>query len=107
MMNYRIYLNDDLGRRYLTTKNTLREVFNTTDNIIESTPKKHIIVISHNVDLDMDDNLFTYYGNIDKYIKDKERILTRDALIKRRELLKSISSNYTNTLTLKKRQVTT
>lgn len=78
--NYRIYVDGEFGYKLLTIKNDIESTFNTLDNIIESAPNKHIIVIEHNIELDQDSIFLTYCGNQERYLLDKqENIIKRSS----------------------------
>ena len=97
MNNYRIYVDGDFDKKLLTIKNDIESTFNTLDNIIESAPNKHIIVIEHNIELDQDSIFLVYCGNQERYLLDKQKILLKEAVKMRRELLHQESTKVTRT----------
>ena len=97
MNNYRIYVDSENGKKLLTIKNDVESTFITLDNIIESAPNKRIIVIEHNIELDQDSIFLAYRGNQERYLLDKQKILLKEAVKMRRELLHEESAEITRT----------
>lgn len=93
-MIYRIYVDGQHGKELLCVTGDLIECLRVIDNIINSTPNKQLLVIRHNIDLDMDEVIIAYYGhNIDRYNEDKTKLLYEYAYAKRRKQLTDISND--------------
>lgn len=92
MKEYRIYRVTDKPE-FVCIKDALVPALNTIDAMVMD--NQYVLGIVHTVELDMDETLIMYHGNMTQYLERKRYLLQREAYEQKRELLHQISQEYT------------
>ena len=98
MKEYRIYRVTDKPE-FVCIKDALVPALNTIDAMVMD--NQYVLGIVHTTELNMDETLIMYHGNMQQYLARKKYLLQKEAYRQRRELIHSISADYTRKFSFK------
>ena len=106
MKIYKLYRHGNASPELINSNESFMFILTIMDNIVKTQPMELIYIVEYDTDLDRDDGILLYHGNYERYLEKKKLLLERiginNAIKHRRELLHSISEDYTRKLGRKK-----
>ena len=102
MKIYKLYRHGNASPELINANESFMFILTIMDNIVKTQPMELIYIVEYDTDLDRDDGILMYHGNYERYLAKKKSLLEQmeinNAIQRRRELIHSISEDYTRKL---------
>ena len=102
MKIYKLYRHGNNSPELINSNESFMFILTIMDNIVKTQPMELIYIVEYDTDLDRDDGILLYHGNYERYLEKKKLLLEQteinNAIQRRRELIHSISEDYTRKL---------
>ncbi len=102
MKIYKLYRHGNASPELINSNEEFMFILTIMDNIVKTQPTELIYIVEYDTDLDRDDGILLYHGNYERYLEKKKLLLEQmeinNAIQHRRELIHSISEDYTRKL---------
>ena len=105
MKIYKLYRHGNASPELINSNENFMLILTIMDNIVNTKPTELTYIVEYDTDLDRDDGILLYHGNYERYLEKKKLLLEQmeinNAIQRRRELIHSISADYTRKLGVK------